>query len=423
MRAQDTGASRRFIRWIPAIAAPIAIGVGVVLVPMQANAAVDLPDLTPAELLEFAASSEVDALSGTVEQTSELGLPDLSGLTGTMGGGAGGAGDTDGRGEFGSDDSDADDSDADSGASASDLDDLISLATGTHTARVYLDGSNARLQVLDRLAERDVYLSEEGAWIYDSAEKAATHVTVDQAALDALKAEAEANGEDAQARLEDELGAPLPTPEEVLDQALAKLDETTEVSVGTDARVAGREVYELVLAPRDAETLVGEIVVAIDGDTGVALAASVTARDAEEPAFSVAFTDVSFEAPDASVFAFTPPEGTEVTEHVVPVPTVAELEQWKAQAESAEQGGAEGMPQPIVHGEGWSAVVELPAGEAGAQALGGEASAMVDMLTEPVDGGRILETSLVTVLLTDDGRVLAGAVTADRLLDAAASGR
>jgi outer membrane lipoprotein-sorting protein len=423
MRAQDTGASRRFIRWIPAIAAPIAIGVGVVLVPMQANAAVDLPDLTPAELLEFAASSEVDALSGTVEQTSELGLPDLSGLTGTMGGGAGGAGDTDGRGEFGSYDSDADDSDADSGASASDLDDLISLATGTHTARVYLDGSNARLQVLDRLAERDVYLSEEGAWIYDSAEKAATHVTVDQAALDALKAEAEANGEDAQARLEDELGAPLPTPEEVLDQALAKLDETTEVSVGTDARVAGREVYELVLAPRDAETLVGEIVVAIDGDTGVALAASVTARDAEEPAFSVAFTDVSFEAPDASVFAFTPPEGTEVTEHVVPVPTVAELEQWKAQAESAEQGGAEGMPQPIVHGEGWSAVVELPAGEAGAQALGGEASAMVDMLTEPVDGGRILETSLVTVLLTDDGRVLAGAVTADRLLDAAASGR
>jgi outer membrane lipoprotein-sorting protein len=342
MRAQDTGASRRFSRWIPAIAAPIAIGVGVVLVPMQANAAVDLPDLTPAELLEFAASSEVDALSGTVEQTSELGLPDLSGLTGTMGGGAGGAGDTDGRGEFGSDDSDADDSDADSGASASDLDDLISLATGTHTARVYLDGSNARLQVLDRLAERDVYLSEEGAWIYDSAEKAATHVTVDQAALDALKAEAEANGEDAQARLEDELGAPLPTPEEVLDQALAKLDETTEVSVGTDARVAGREVYELVLAPRDAETLVGEIVVAIDGDTGVALAASVTARDAEEPAFSVAFTDVSFEAPDASVFAFTPPEGTEVTEHVVPVPTVAELEQWKAQAESAEQGGAEG---------------------------------------------------------------------------------
>lgn len=420
MRARDTGASRKLSRWIPAIAAPIAIGVGVVLVPMQANAAVDLPDLTPAELLEFAASSDVDALSGTVEQTSELGLPDLSGLTGTMGGGAGGSGGS--GGGFGSGDGDGDGQTSDDAASATDLDDLISLATGTHTARVYLDGSNARLQVLDRLAERDVYVSEDDVWIYDSREKAATHVTVDRAALDALKAEAEARDEEARARLEAELGAPLPTPEEVLDQALAKLDETTEVSVGTDARVAGREVYELVLVPRDADTLVGEISVAIDGDTGVALAASVTARGAEEAAFSVAFTDVSFEAPDASVFAFTPPEGTEVTEHAVPVPTVAELEQWRAEAEAGEETG-ERMPQPIVHGEGWSTVVELPAGAVGAAGFDGEASAMLDTLTERVDGGRILSTSLMTVLITDDGRVLAGAVAADRLLDAAASGR
>ena len=421
MRPRDTGASRRLSRWIPAIAAPIAIGVGVVLVPMQANAAVDLPDLTPAELLEFAASSEVDALSGTVEQTSELGLPDLSGLTGTMGGGTGGSG---GSGGFGSGGGDGDsDGGGAAEASATDLDDLISLATGTHTARVYLDGSNARLQVLDRLAERDVYVSDDDAWIYDSAEKAATHLTVDQAALDALKAEAEARDEEARARLEAELGAPLPTPEEVLDQALARLDETTEVSVGTDARVAGREVYELVLVPRDADTLVGEISVAIDGDTGVALAASVTARGADEAAFSVAFTDVSFEAPDASVFAFTPPDGTDVTEHVVPVPTVAELEQWTAEAEAGEETGDERMPQPIVHGEGWSSVVELPAGAVGAAGLDGETSAMLDTLTERVDGGRILSTSLVTVLITDEGRVLAGAVSADRLLDAAASGR
>jgi hypothetical protein len=408
MRAQGSGPARRLSRWIPAIAAPIAIGVAVVLVPLQANAAVDLPDLTPAELLEFAASSDVDALSGTVEQRSELGLPDLSGLTGAMGGGGSAGSDDFGHAGGGGD-----------GASATDLDDLISLATGAHTARVYVDGSNARLQVLDRLAERNVYVSDEGAWIYDSAERTATHVTVDEAALDALKAEAEAHADEARARLEAEAGGQLPTPEQVLDEALARLDESTEVSVGTDGRVAGREVYELVLEPRDDDTLVGDITIAIDGDTGVALAASVTARRGDEPAFSVAFTEVSFEAPDASVFAFTPPEGTAVTEHEVPVPTAAELEQWKAQAESGAHG--EGMPRPVVHGEGWSAVVELPAGAAGAEGLGGEASAMLQTLTEPVEGGRILSTSLVTVLLTDDGRVLAGAVTPDRLL-AAASG-
>ena len=319
MRPRDTGASRRLARWIPAIAAPIAIAAAVVLVPMQANAAVDLPDLTPEELLELAASSDVEALSGTIEQASDLGLPDLSGLTGAMGGAGG---DSSGQNGFGGGD----------GASATDLQDLLDLATGTHTARVYLDGANARLQVLDEFAERNVYLSEDGAWVYDSREEAATHVTVDRAALDALQADATSHADAWQQELEAELGTPLPTPEEVLDQALAKLDESTEVSVGTDTRVAGREVYELVLEPRDDDTLVGEVSVAIDGENGVPLAASVTARGADEPAFSVAFTKVSFQAPEASVFAFSPPEGTTVTEHEVAVPTPAELEQWQAEA-------------------------------------------------------------------------------------------
>ena len=421
MRARETGASRRFARWIPAIAAPIAIGAAVVLVPLQANAAVDLPDLTPEELLELAASSDVDALSGTIEQASELGLPDLEGLTGGMGGDGSGGDEGSGVQAFGAD-----------------FDDLLELVTGDHTAKVYVDGSNARLQVLDRLGERDVYVTEEGAWIWDSREQSATHITVDRAALEALEAEADARADEARAQLEAELGAPLPTPDEVLDQALAKLDESTDVSVGTDARVAGREVYELVLEPQDDATLVGEVSVAIDGDTGVPLAASVTAVGADEPAFSVAFTDVSFEAPDASVFAFTPPEGAEVTEHEVPIPTVAELEQWKAESEAG--ADTDGKPRPVVHGSGWSTVVELPArsptaeraegadGAAGADGTDaaeglGDASAMLDSLTQRVDGGRLISTSLVTVLFTDDGRVFAGAVTPEHLLAVASSDR
>lgn len=406
MRAQSTRASgpRRWIpaAVIPAIALPIAIGIGVVLVPMAANAAVDLPDLTPAELIELAASSEVDALSGTIEQRSELGLPDLAALGGAMGGQGGGMGD---------------DGPADgAAASASDLEDLLSLATGTHTAKVYLDGSNARMQVLDRLAERNVYVSPDGVWIYDSAEKAATHVTVDTAALAALKAELQAeHAADPQA---DASAAPLPTPEYTLDQALAAVDETTEVTVGTDARVAGREAYELVLTPRDSETLVGEVRVAIDADTGAALAASVTARGEDSPAFSVAFTDISFAAPDASMFAFTPPQGTAVTEHAIPVPTAAELDQLRADHE-ADADAAGAMPRPIMHGDGWSTVIELAAGTDGA-GMGADGLAMLDTIAERVDGGRVLATSLVTVLITDDGRVFAGAVSPERLLAVAA---
>src|SRR4051812_4240227 len=116
---------RRVLTWTAAIGVPAVVGAAI-LVPMAASGAVDLPDKTPAELIAFVAASEVDALSGTVEQTSDLGLPDLGALTGAMGG-----------------------SDSGDAPAAADIDDLISLVTGSHTAKVYLDGENARVQILD----------------------------------------------------------------------------------------------------------------------------------------------------------------------------------------------------------------------------------------------------------------------------------
>ena len=45
---------------------------------------------------------------------------------------------------------------------------------------------------------------------------------------------------------------------------------------------------------------------------------------------------------------------------------------------------------------------------------------LLDQVLVPVSGGRALETSLVSVLLTSDGRVLVGAVSIDQLQAAAA---
>src|ERR687898_2364801 len=95
---------RRAIAWSAVVAVPVLAGAAL-LVPVAASGAVDLPDKSVEELLEFAAASEVDALSGTIEQSSALGLPDLGELTGAMG--------------------DEDDGDA-GGPSAADIDDLIS---------------------------------------------------------------------------------------------------------------------------------------------------------------------------------------------------------------------------------------------------------------------------------------------------------
>jgi hypothetical protein len=444
MSPRAGGASRfRPSLLIPAVGVPVAVAAAV-LVPMQATAAVDLPDKTVAELIEFARSSDVDALSGTIEQRSELGLPDLGAITGGMGPGAGADGDADPE-----------------AATSADLEDLIALATGSFDANVYLDQDHARLQVLDRLAERNVYLSPGEAWFVDSETKTATRLTLPEGTdLGQLQADAQAEAErlaaEARARAEAELpdGEQLPSPQQLLDRALDRLDETTEVAVGTDGRVAGREAYELVLTPRTGETLVGEVRFAIDGENGAALAASITARGATDPAFSVGFTDVDFSAPDPSVFAFEPADDLTVTEEVVPIPTAEEQAQWKAEAADRAEGDdgvapdvSADVPHPVVHGEGWATVVEVDAaafmaalaehrggtadapaaddagGAASEQQLA-EASDALDALTTPVDGGRALQTSLLSVLLTDDGRVLAGSVPVDTLVEyAAESGR
>jgi hypothetical protein len=74
---------------------------------------------------------------------------------------------------------------------------------------------------------------------------------------------------------------------------------------------------------------------------------------------------------------------------------------------------------PLVTGSGWDAVAELPAGALPSEVLN---SPLFADLTRNVDGGRLLDTALVNVLFTDDGRVLAGSVPAERLR-AVAAGR
>jgi hypothetical protein len=69
-----------------------------------------------------------------------------------------------------------------------------------------------------------------------------------------------------------------------------------------------------------------------------------------------------------------------------------------------------------VVGEGWTAVLEVPAQSAPAD------DEVLRALLTPVEGGAVLRTSLVSVLRTDDGRWYVGAVTPETL-QAVARGR
>src|SRR3954464_7212757 len=73
------------LRWAvpPLVVALFAV---IALLPtLSASATPDLPAITPAQLLAKAQQAHVETLSGTVELTADLGIPNLSSLQGQTG--------------------------------------------------------------------------------------------------------------------------------------------------------------------------------------------------------------------------------------------------------------------------------------------------------------------------------------------------
>ena len=360
--------TRRRLRWLPAVVVPAVIAAGALGAAAQAGATASLPPRSPSQVLAMVGQSTVQSLSGEFEQTSELGLPQLpSGLSAHAG-----------------------------SASGMSVSSVLELITGSHTARVFLDGpTNARVQVLDQLAERDVVRHGTDVWLYSSETNTATHMTIP--ASTAAEAAPPA-------------GSAL-TPAQLAQRLLSAIDPSTQVTVGSDTTVASRSAYDLVLTPRDSDTLVGSVSIAVDSETGLPLSVDILARGQAKPAFHVAFTSLTLAVPTPDLFAFTPPAGATVKEQALPEhPAMG-----SSTAPDPPRSGT-GV-QPIVTGTGWGAVVVLPAGTASAQVTG---SPLLAQATQAVAGGRLLHTALVNVFLTDDGRVVAGSVPLERLQAAAA---
>ena len=368
--------SRPALRWlVPGAAAAVVIGGGAAAGTLVASADPALPERSAAQLLVDLQTARPAGLSGTVVQTADLGLPPLPGLTGGQG-------------------------DAD----------LTKLVAGSNTARVWYAGQEkVRLALLGTLGETDVVRNGSDVWIWRSAGNTATHVTLPSDAA------------------EHRTGALPPgvpsTPQEAADAALAAIDPTTSVTTTGSAKVAGRDAYELVLAPKDTASLVGQVRLAIDAKEHVPLRVDVYAKGANDPAFRVAFQQISFAVPDAEQFRFNPPPGAKVTTEQ---PSAADRAQItaKEKAEIAKQKvhrkpAATPESGPTVVGSGWTSVVIAKAPS------GGDNSSEAQQVTAVLDSlprvsgswgtGRLLQSKLFSVLVTDDGRILAGAVAPDRL--------
>lgn len=384
--------SRTWLRWLPAAVVPAVIAAGVLAGSVPASAGDPLPSKSPEQVLALIAEHQVTSFSGTVEQSSNLGLPALP-QTGP-------------------------------GATAGDTA-WLELLTGPHTARVYRDGAdNARVQVLDRLAERDVVRHGNNLWFYNSKDNTAAHAVLPAGAADHHQSRQES----------------MPAPDALAEKLLAKLDPSSDVSVGPDVEVAGRAAYQLVLTPKSSSTLLASVAISVDGQNGMPLGVELKARGQSDPAFRVAFSKLSLEAPDAAIFQFSPPAGAAVKE--IPVP---DAQARGSMTHDAKMPGSTERPrakdgQGNVTGTGWETVVELPAGALAKYSAGhsdrksdqqseqqpgqfgksGNAAELLAQATVPVAGGRLLSTALVNVLILDDGRVFAGSVPLERLQAAAA---
>ncbi|MFG3158558.1 outer membrane lipoprotein carrier protein LolA [Streptomyces sp. NPDC048232] len=385
---EEQGARRRkAARYVVPVAVVGVAAATIGLVPALADSGdPDLPKVTAEELVQKIAESDVQQLSGTVRISTDLGLPDLGGLeSGLMSGMSGGPG-GDGK---------------DGGSSADPSAKLTQLVSGSHTLRVAADGPDRqKVSLLEDAAEYSLIHDGKDVWGYDSKSNEVYHSTSDGAE-----------------RPEKDVPA---TPKDFADQALKSIDDTTSVKVGGTAQVAGRDAYRLVVEPRQKGSTVGAITVAVDAETGTPLKFTLTPASGGAAVVDAGFTKVSFAKPDASTFDFTPPKGAKVTE--------ADEKATKAPEHGREAEGdlAKELDGLKVVGEGWNSIAAfdtggqgLPTGAAVGGDLGGFLGSLGDQVKGDFGSGTVFKTRLVNALITEDGKVYAGAVTKDALVKAA----
>ena len=383
-------------RWLPAIVTP-AIIAGVTALPLQASA-VDLPDLSADELMVMMQAAEPAEFSGIVVKRSNLGLPtlELSSMLSEAEVERMREKTPEEFAEF-----------VPEVIETEGLAEAMELIAGEHRVRVFVGETGMRAQILDRMSQRDLIVSGNTVWSYDSREQTATFAELDKQKLAEGEAQAmaELNAYAAQ------IGLDLTDPQAVSDYVMSLAGEDSVITVGTDHWMAGRTAYQLIVTPKSDVSMVASVVVSLDSETGMPLALSVNSVAQAEPAMEIAFESISFTDQDEALFSFTPPAGTEVTNLNELESNKPDLEMWMDMDEME----ALEKPEPEVLGEGWASVVMMSS--AGDKDMFAE-GLFAELMTE-VAGGKVFRTPLVNVLVTDSGDIYAGAVTVDYLLSLA----
>ena len=251
------------------------------------------------------------------------------------------------------------------------LPDLPQAANGTSTAQVWSGGDHkGRVQIPSPTGERTLVSDGTTFWAWNSDDRTVTKGT----------------------RGPDQGSPTMADPTKAATDALAALQPTSTITVGGTAEVAGRPVYDLVLAPKPTErTLLREVRIAVDAQERMPLRLTVLAQGSTTPALQIGFTDLTFGPQDPGRFTFTPPAGATVKD---------------APSRDAQQ---QQRDKPTVVGDGWDRVIveKVPQNNP-------DRAKQIAGLGTPTSGpwgnGRLVKTAVGTAIITDDGRVAAGAV-------------
>jgi len=252
------------------------------------------------------------------------------------------------------------------------LPDLPQAANGTSTAQVWSGGDHkGRVQIPSPTGERTLVSDGTTFWAWNSDDRTVTTGT----------------------RRLDQGGPTMADPTKAATDALAALQPTSTISVDGTDEVAGRPVYDLVLAPKPTErTLLREVRIAVDAQERMPLRLTVLAQGSTTPALQIGFTDLTFGPQDPGRFTFTPPAGATVKD---------------APSRDAQQ--QQQRDKPTVVGDGWDRVIveKVPQNNP-------DRAKQIAGLGTPTSGpwgnGRLVKTAVGTAIITDDGRVAAGAV-------------
>jgi outer membrane lipoprotein-sorting protein len=245
------------------------------------------------------------------------------------------------------------------------------LLDGSHTMRYWYGGeTRQRIAIIEQNAEQDVFRSGDRVLTWDTGTRTFERHVLDGSSRSLPLASTPA----------------ALTPPELAQRILAASGSSTTTLRSGD-EVAGRSTYELVVQPKSSHSLIGSVHMLIDGDQSVPLAVQIYPRGSSEAAIDVAFTSITFGAPQPRNFTFTPPAGARVR---------------------AGTSLSSAMFDTV--GSGWLTV----AGYRTSRPIAGGISALFGPSMLAVHGswgsGQVYSRGALSVLVTRKGQILVGAV-------------